>query len=139
MDMTVHEFTGITAVITVSSSLVGFVSGDFTLTQATGKYITLNSNTATSHTRGLKSASGTLKKAWGIDDATLFTYFDDSSLFDITFDNDSYDPTGPTGGAHTYTLSSCVLTDLSVEGIEAGSEGALMINATFEALSFSRD
>jgi len=133
MDMTVHEFTGITAVITVSSSLVGFVSGDFTLTQATGKYITLNSNTATSHTRGLKSASGTLKKAWGIDDATLFTYFDDSSLFDITFDND-----GGTG-AHTYTLSGCVLTDLSVEGIEAGSEGALMINATFEALSFSRD
>lgn len=133
LGMTVHNFTGITATITVSSSLVGFVSGDFTLTQATGKYVELNNSSATSHTRGLKSGSGTLKRAWGISDATLFTYFDDSSLFDITFDND-----GATG-ANTYTLSGCVLTDLSVEGIEAGSEAALMINATFEALTFSRD
>lgn len=137
--MTVHEFTGITAVITVSSSLVGFVSGDFTLAQATGKYVQLNATTATSHTRGLKSASGTLKRAWGIDDNTLFTYFDDGSLFDITFDNDGDGAGGAATGTHTYTLSGCVLTDLSVEGIEAGSEGALMINATFEALSFSRD
>ena len=68
-----------------------------------------------------------------MDDATLFTYFNTDEKFDITFDND-----GATG-AHTYTLTDCVLTDLSVEGIEAGAEGALMINATFEALSFSRD
>jgi len=131
--MATHEYTGITAKITVSTSLVGFVSGDFTLTQATGKYITLGNATATDHTRGLKSASGTLKRAWGIDDSTLFTYFDTDEKFDITFDND-----GATG-ANTYTLTDCVFTDLSVEGIEAGSEGALMINASFEALTFSRD
>jgi hypothetical protein len=130
--MTVHSFTGVTAKITVSSSLVGFVSGDFTLAQATGKYVTLNSDTATSHTRGLKSVSGSLSRAWGIDDNTLFTYFADSELFDITFDND-----GATA-ANTYTLTGCVFTDLSVEGVEAGSEGALMINATFEGLSYSR-
>ena len=130
--MTVHSFTGITAKITVSSSLVGFVSGDFTLAQATGKYVELNNTTATSHTRGLQSVSGSLSRAWGIADNTLFTYFADSSLFDITFDND-----GVTG-ANTYTLTGCVFTDLSVEGVEAGSDGALMINATFEGLSFSR-
>ena len=137
--MTVHEFTGITAVITVSSSLVGFVSGDFTLATATGKYIELNQKNATSHTRGLKSASGTLKKAYGINDTTLFTYFNTDALFDITFDNDGDGAGGAATGTHTYTLTGCVFTDLSVEGIEAGSEGALMINATFEALSFSRD
>lgn len=136
--MATHQHTGITATITVSTSLVGFVSGDFTLTQATGKYITLGSSTATDHTRGLKSASGTLKRAWGIDDATLFTYFNTDEKFDITFDNDG-DPTVSGNGTHTYTLTDCVFTDLSVEGIEAGSEGALMINATFEALTFSRD
>tara|TARA_R110001599_G_scaffold256847_4_gene457184 strand:- start:1090 stop:1488 length:399 start_codon:yes stop_codon:yes gene_type:complete len=131
--MTVHAFTGVTAVITVSSSLVGFVSGDFSLATATGKYTTLGSNVSTSHTRGLRSASGSLKLAWGITDATLYTMFNADSEFDITFDND-----GGTG-AHTYTLTDCVLTDLSVEGVEAGSEGALMINASFESLSWSRD
>lgn len=131
--MTVHEFTGVTAKITVSSSLVGFVSGDFSLAVSTGKYTALGSSYATSHTRGLRSVSGSLKKAWGIDDATLHTYFDNDSIFDIAFDND-----GATG-AHTYTLSGCVLTDLSVEGIEAGGEGALMINASFEGLTWSRD
>tara|TARA_R110001592_G_scaffold70015_5_gene214773 strand:+ start:30685 stop:31080 length:396 start_codon:yes stop_codon:yes gene_type:complete len=131
--MTVHSFTGITAKITVSSSLVGFVSGDFTLAQATGKYVELTSSTATSHTRGLKSVSGSLSRAWGIGDNTLFTYFADSEMFDITFDNDG------ASGVNTYTLTGCVLTDLSVEGVEAGSEGALMINATFEGLSYSRD
>lgn len=131
--MTVHEFTGVTASITVSGSLTGFVSGDFSLAVATGKYVTLGSSYATSHTRGLRSASGSLKRAWGVSDATLYTYFTGDSLFDITFDND--DGTG----AHTYTISGCVLTDLSVEGIEAGSEGALMINASFEGLTWSRD
>ena len=41
--------------------------------------------------------------------------------------------------ANTYTISGCVLTELSVEGIEAGNEGALMINASFEGLTWSRD
>lgn len=131
--MTVHEFTGVTASITVSGTLTGFVSGDFSLAVATGKYVTLGNSYATSHTRGLRSASGSLKRAWGISDSTLYTYFTGDSLFDITFDND--DGTG----ANTYTISGCVLTDLSVEGIEAGSEGALMINASFEGLTWSRD
>lgn len=131
--MTVHNFTGVTAKIQVSSSLVGFVSGDFSLSVATGKYVELNSSYATSHTRGLRAASGTLKKAWGIDDDTLYGYFNSDNLFDITFDND-----GATG-ANTYTISGCVLTELSVEGIEAGNEGALMINASFEGLTWSRD
>lgn len=131
--MTVHNFTGVTAKIQVSSSLVGFVSGDFSLSVATGKYVELNSSYATSHTRGLRAASGTLKKAWGIDDDTLYGYFNSDNLFDITFDND-----GATG-ANTYTISGCVLTEFSVEGIEAGNEGALMINASFEGLTWSRD
>lgn len=131
--MTVHSFTGVTAKITVSSSLVGFVSGDFTLAVATGRYTELNSTTSTSLTRGLRTVSGTLKKAWGLSDSTLYTYFNTNQMFDISFDND-----GDTG-ANTYTLSGCMLTDLAVEGVEAGSEGALMINASFEGLDFSRD
>ena len=70
---------------------------------------------------------------WGIDDAALYAVFTADTEFGLIFDND-----GATG-AHTYTLSNCVLTELSVEGIEAGSEGALMINASFEALTWSRD
>tara|TARA_Y100000114_G_scaffold155588_1_gene180169 strand:+ start:4730 stop:5128 length:399 start_codon:yes stop_codon:yes gene_type:complete len=131
--MTVHQFTGVTAKITVSSSLVGFVSGDFTLAVATGRYNELNSNTSTSLTRGLRTVSGTLKKAWGLSDSTLYTYFNTNQMFDIVFDND-----GNTG-ANSYTLSGCMLTDMAVEGVEAGSEGALMINASFEGLDFSRD
>ena len=131
--MTVHKFTGVTAKITVSSSLVGFVSGDFTLAVATGRYNELTSNKSTSLTRGLRTVSGTLKKAWGLSDSTLYTYFNTNQMFDIVFDND-----GNTG-ANSYTLSGCMLTDMAVEGVEAGSEGALMINASFEGLDFSRD
>ena len=131
--MTVHQFTGVTAKITVSSSLVGFVSGDFTLAVATGRYNEFNSNKSTSLTRGLRTVSGTLKKAWGLSASTLYTYFNTNQMFDIVFDND-----GNTG-ANSYTLSGCMLTDMAVEGVEAGSEGALMINASFEGLDFSRD
>mgnify|MGYP003667569042 FL=1 len=87
--MTVHSFSGVTAKITVSSSLVGFVSGDFSLAVATGKYIELDQTAATSHTRGLRSGSGSLKLAWGITDTTLYTMFNAGDIFDITFDNDS--------------------------------------------------
>ena len=131
--MTVHQFTGVTAKITVSSSLVGFVSGDFTLAVATGRYNEVNSNKSTSLTRGLRTVSGTLKKAWGLSDSTLYKYCNTNQMFDIVFDND-----GNTG-ANSYTLSGCMLTDMAVEGVEAGSEGALMINASFEGLDFSRD
>ena len=131
--MAVHSYTGVTGKITASGTLVGFVSGDVTFSIATGKYVTLNSNTATAHTRGLKSVSGTLKRAWGVSDETLNTWFTANSEFDIEFDND-----GATG-ADTYTASNCILTELSIEGLEAGSEGALMINASFEGLDWSRD
>jgi hypothetical protein len=130
--MAVHSFTGVTGKITASGNVVGFVSGDLTLATATGKYTTLGGNTATAHTRGLKAVSGTLKRAWGISDSTLYTWFNTDAEFDIEFDADS-------AGVHTYTASTCVLTDLSVEGLEAGSEGALMINASFEGLNWARD
>ena len=135
--MSVHAFTGTSAVITLTpdggTAITAFVSGDFSMTAQTGKYVTLGSSYATSHTRGLFAVSGSLKRAWGIDDATLMTAFLSNTLFTLTFDND-----GVTG-AHTYTITNCILTDLSVEGVEAGAEGALMINASFEGLTFSRD
>ena len=135
--MSVHQFTGTSAVITLTpaggSAIVAFVSGDFTLSAQTGKFTTLGNSFATGHTRGLFSASGTLKRAWGIDDATLMNAFLNNTMFTLAFDND-----GATG-AHTYTINNCILTDLSVEGIEAGAEGALMINASFEGLTFTRD
>lgn len=130
--MAVHAFTGVTGKITASGNVVGFVSGDLSLATATGKYVTLGGNTATANTRGLKSVSGTLKRAWGISDSTLYTWFNTDAEFDIAFDADD-------AGTHTYTAITCVLTDLSIEGLEAGSEGALMINASFEGLNWSRD
>ena len=53
-------------------------------------------------------------------------------MFELEFDND-----GVTG-ANKYTITDCIFTDLSVEGIEAGAEGALMINGSFEGLTFTR-
>ena len=130
--MAVHAFTGVTGKITTSGTLVGYVSGDFTLATATGKYVTLGSNSATANTRGLNSASGTLKRAWGLDDDDLYIWFNGDSEYDIVFDADS-------AGTHSYTISSCVITDFAIEGLEAGSEGALMVNASFEGLTWSRD
>ena len=130
--MAVHSFTGVTGKITASGTLVGFVSGDVTLSVATGKYIQLGGNTATSHTRGLKSVSGTLKRAWGLSDELLNTWFTTNAEFDLEFDNEAT-------GADTYTCSNAIITELSIEGLEAGSEGALMINASFEALDWTRD
>lgn len=130
--MAVHAHTGVTGKITVSGSLVGFVSGDFTAARATGKYVTLGSNLPTANTRGLQSVSGTLTKAWGIDDAELWSWFYGNTELVIAFDSEST-------GAHTYTVSGCVLTDVAIEGLEAGAEGALLMNATFEGLSITRD
>lgn len=133
MSMAVHSFTGVTARIRVNGSLTGFVSGDVTMSVATGKYTELDGKAATANTRGLRSVSGTLKKAWGISDTTLYDLMMNDTEFDIEFDNDS------TTGANTYTASGCVITELSIEGMEAGNEGALMINASFEGLDFGRD
>jgi len=130
--MAVHSFTGVTGKITASGTLVGFVSGDVTLSIATGKHLTLGSNVATAHTRGLKSVSGTLKRAWGVSDELLNTYFTTDAEFDLEFDNDQ-------AGNDTYTCTGAIITELSIEGLEAGSEGALMINASFEALDWTRD
>lgn len=131
--MAVHSFTGVTGVITVNGSTTGFVSGDVTWSKATGKYVTLGATTATAHTRGLVSVSGSLSKAWGISDDALMDLWTADTEFDITFDND-----GATG-ANTYTASNCVLVELSIEGMEAGAEGALIINATFEGRDMTRD
>lgn len=134
--MSVHAFTGTSAVIKMTPSggtaLQAFVSGDFSLTAQTGKYVTLGSSFATAHTRGLFAVSGTLKRAWGVDDATLMAAFVGNTMFELEFDNDG------AVGANTYTITNCIFTDLSVEGVEAGAEGALMINASFEGLTFAR-
>ena len=130
--MAVHSFTGVSGKITVSGSIVGFVSGDFSMTATTGKYITLGTNYNTAHTRGVRTVSGSLKKAWGVSDDELFDWFNNDTELDIEFDADD-------AGTHTYTVSGCVLTDLAIEGLEAGNGGALMINASFEGLTWARD
>ena len=129
--MAVHAYTGVTGKITVSGTIVGFVSGDFTLAAATGKYTTLGSNISTAHTRGLRTVNGTLRKAWGVADDTLYDWLNLDTELDITFDPED-------GVTNRYTASGCVLTDLAIEGLEAGSDAALMINASFEGLNWSR-
>jgi len=132
--MAVHSFTGVTGLITVNGTTTGFVSGDVTFSKATGKYMTLDGgDEAVAHTRGVVSVSGNLTKAWGISDDALMDLWEADTEFDITFDND-----GVTG-ANTYTASNCVIVELSIEGLEAGAEGALLINATFEGRGMSRD
>lgn len=130
--MAVHSFTGVTGKITASGSIVGFVSGDVSFAVATGKYVQLGTNAPTANTRGLKSVSGTLKKAWGLSDDVIYDWFNNNTELDVQFDADA-------AGTHTYTASGCVLTDFALEGLEAGNEGALMINASFEGLDWSRD
>jgi len=140
--MAVHAFTGVTGLISLEhgagpTTVVGFVSGDVSMEISTGKYYTLGSNTASGHTRGSKSVSGSLTKAWGIDDATLQTLFTAGTEFTLKFDNDT-DGAGTAAAAHTYTISNCIITSLSVEGLDSDSDGALMINASWEGLTWAR-
>ena len=133
--MAVHAYTGVTGTIPVSGSIVGFVSGDFTLSTQTGKYTTLGSTNGNpvAHTRGIRAASGTIKGAWGIKDADLFAWYDGDTELTIKFSATQ------AGATAFYTITGCVLTELSIEGLEAGSDGALMCNASWEGLSWTRN
>ena len=133
--MAVHAYTGVTGNSTVSGSIVGFISGDFTLSTATGKYTELGSNSGnpTAHTRGLRAASGTIKGAWGIKDAALFSGDENDTALTIKF---AATQAGPPAA---YTITGCVLTELSIEGLEAGGDGALMMNASWEGLQWARN
>ena len=133
--MAVHSFTGVTGTISATDGttpITAYISGDFTLAVATGKYTVLGTNSATAHTRGLKAASGSISKAWGIDDDQLMTWFTANTELTLTFDADA-------AGTHTYTMTNAIITDLAIEGLEAGSEGALAVNCSWEALTFTRD
>lgn len=139
--MALHSFTGVTGSIrtsgTTTGALVGYVQGDFTLAAATGKYVELGSAYATANTRGLKSASGSLSAAWGIKASDLQTMFTNDEEFEIRFAAAGTQAVGTTSGTQVFTLSNCVLTDLASEGLEAGAEGALLLNASFEALTWA--
>ncbi len=139
--MALHEFTGVTGSIrtsgTTTGALVGYVQGDFTLAAATGKYVELGSSYATANTRGLKSASGSITAAWGLKASDLQTMMTDDEEFTIKFAAAGTQAVGTTSGTQVFTLSNCVFTDLAVEGLEAGGEGPLMLNASFEALSWA--
>lgn len=126
-----HEYTGITGTVKANSgALVGFVSADISLEKATGKYNELGSAVSKSHTRGVLSVSGTIRKAWGITSGDFWTWFNDDLEYDIVFD-------GKNDASLTLTASSCCLTGVSIEGMEADSEEALMLTAPFEGLGYS--
>lgn len=125
-----HEMTGVTGTVKANSgALIGFVSADISIEKATGKYNQLGSSVSTSHTRGLLSITGTIRKAWGITSGDFWTWFNDDAEYDIVFD-------AKDDAALTVTASSCVLTGVTIEGMEAGSEEALMLTAPFEGLGF---
>tara|TARA_R100000152_G_C6781527_1_gene216203 strand:- start:5995 stop:6432 length:438 start_codon:yes stop_codon:yes gene_type:complete len=139
--MALHSFTGVTASIRTSGAttgaLVGYVSGDFTLAAATGKYTELGSSYATANTRGLKSVTGSLSAAWGLKGEELQSMLTNDEEFEIRFAAAGTQAVATTSGTEVFTLSNCVLTDLAIEGMEAGAEGPLLINASFEGLSWS--
>lgn len=139
--MALHSFTGVTGSIrtsgTSTGALVGYVQGDFTLAVATGKYVQLGSAYATANTRGLKSASGSLSAAWGLKASDLQTMLTNDEEFEIRFAAAGTQDATTTSGTQVFTLSNCVFTDIASEGLEAGAEGALLLNASFEALTWS--
>ena len=139
--MALHSFTGVTGSIrtsgTTTGAIVGYVQGDFTLAAATGKYVELGSAYATANTRGLKSASGSLSAAWGLKATTLHAMFTNDEEFEIRFAAAGTQAVGTTSGTQVFTLSNCVFTDIASEGLEAGAEGALLLNASFEALTWT--
>lgn len=139
--MALHSFTGVTGSIrtsgTSTGALVGYVQGDFTLAAATGKYVELGSSYATANTRGLKSASGSLSAAWGIKSSELHDMLTNDEEFEIRFAAAGTQDASTTSGTKVFTLSNCVFTDLATEGLEAGGEGPLLLNASFEALTWS--
>lgn len=139
--MALHSFTGVTGSIrtsgTTTGALVGYVQGDFTLAAATGKYVELGSSYATANTRGLKSASGSITAAWGIKSSELHDMLTNDEEFEIRFAAAGTQGVSTTSGTKVFTLSNCVFTDLATEGLEAGGEGPLLLNASFEALSWA--
>ena len=126
-----HDYTGVTGTVKANSgAILGFVSADISIEKATGKYNELCTNISQAHTRGVVSVTGTIRKACGITSGDIWTWFNDDEEYDIVFD--AKDDT-----ALTLTASSCCLTGVSVEGMEAGSEEALMLTAPFEGLGYS--
>ena len=126
-----HDYTGVTGTVKANAGAVlGFVSADISVEKATGKYNELGTNVSVSHTRGLLSITGTIRKAWGITSGDIWDWFNNDEEYDIVFD-------GKGDSSLTLTASSCCLTGVSIEGMEAGSEEALILTAPFEGLGYS--
>jgi len=127
----VHEYTGVTGTVKANAgAILGFVSADVSIEKATGKYNELGSQFSQSHTRGLVSVTGTIRKAWGITSGDIWDWFHNDEEHDIVFD-------GKNDSSLTMTASSCILTGVSIEGMEAGSEEALMLTCPFEGLAYN--
>jgi len=126
-----HDYTGVTGTVKANAgAIIGFVSADISVEKATGKYNELGTNISQAHTRGLVSVTGTIRKAWGITSSDVWDWFNNDEEYDIVFD-------GKDDASLTLTASSCCLTGVTIEGMEAGSEEALMLTAPFEGLGYS--
>lgn len=126
-----HQMTGVTGTVKASGgTIVGFVSADITVETATGKYNQLGSKYSASHSRGLVSITGTIRKAWGVTSGALWSWYTNDQELDIVFDGKGDDTL-------KLTASSCCLTGISIEGMEAGSENALILTAPFEGLTYA--
>jgi hypothetical protein len=125
-----HDYTGVTGFVTTGGSIVGYVEADFTLEKDTGERLEQGSDQIAAHTRGLRRASGKLKRAWGtgMDSKAIYDWFEQDEEKIIVFD--------PGDTAATYTISGAAITKIN-GAIKAGDEGALELDADFKGLGWS--
>lgn len=124
-----HNYSGVTAAVTASGTLLGWIKADVKLDYAVGEYITIGSEVC-DHVKGKKTVTGTITKAWGVDSDTLYTWFNSRNEFDIVFS------AGSTGSPEDYTASGCILTSLDLS-VEAGSSDPLEVVAAFKGRDWS--
>jgi len=124
-----HDYSGVTGKVTVSGTIVGWVKASFKFEYQSGDYIEIGSEIY-DHTKGPKKITGTLEKAWGIDTDDIYNLVNNRTEFNIEFE-----AVDGSSGVEKYVASGCLIT--GIEGdIEAGSDGALILNYPFKARDF---
>ena len=119
------DYSGVTAKITASGTIVGWTKASFKYEHVSGDYIEIGSEVF-DHTKGPKRVSGPLEKAWGVDSDTIFEFIDDRTEFNLEFE-----AIDGSSGVEKYTCSGCILTSMETN-IEGGADGALVFSIPFK-------
>lgn len=127
----VKEYSGVTAKVTASGTVVGWMKASFKYEHVSGDYIEIGSEIY-DHTKGPKRITGTLEKAWGVDSETIFDWIDNRTVFNLEFEAVS-----GSSGVEKYTCSGCIITSTECN-IEAGADGVLSMSLPFKGRDIYR-